>query len=57
VQVDEAAKKHQYAAVYEIEADDIRTFLAEMMARSADGRLQRSTALAPDALPMFWQIM
>jgi hypothetical protein len=57
IQIDEAAKKHQYLAIYEIEVDDLRTFLADMMARSADGRLQRSTALAPDALPMFWQAM
>ena len=56
-QVSEAAKKHQYATVYEIEADDIRTFLADMIARSADGRLQRTTSSAPDSLLMFWEAL
>jgi hypothetical protein len=56
-QVDEAARKHRYAAIYEIEADDFKDFLNEMLARSKDGRLQRSTALAPDALPVFWQVL
>ena len=55
LQLREDAPAHQYLAIYEIETEDLATFIDELMKRAIDGRIQRSAALAPDALPMFWQ--
>jgi hypothetical protein len=34
-----------YLAIYELEADDLNTPIAELRARSGDGRMDRSTSL------------
>jgi hypothetical protein len=56
-QLFDAARKYRYAAIYEIEAADIKDFIGEMAARSKDGRLQQSGAIDRDALPVFWQVL
>ena len=40
-----------YLAVYELEADDLGAAVAELRARSADGRIARSDALRTDPPP------
>jgi hypothetical protein len=42
----------QHAAIYEIEADDVDAVMAEMAARAADGRTERSNALQLDPPPV-----
>ena len=54
-QIRDGVPEHQYLAIYEIEADDVKTFIEEMMARTADGRIQRSTAMSADVNPWFWE--
>ncbi|MCK9902364.1 hypothetical protein CC117_19040 [Parafrankia colletiae] len=41
----------EYLAVYEIEADDLEVPLAEMAARSADGRVRESDSVQTDPPP------
>lgn len=41
-----------YLAVYEIEADDLAAPLREMAARSADGRVRRSSSVEMDPPPV-----
>ena len=54
-QIRDSAPTHKYLAIYEIEADDINTFINDLMERSADGRIQRSTAMSTDANPWSWE--
>jgi hypothetical protein len=54
-QIRAGAPPHQYLAIYEIEADNVQSFVNEMMERTADGRIQRSTAMSADSSPWFWE--
>jgi hypothetical protein len=42
----------KYIAIYEIEADDLDTVLAEIVTRSGDGRIEMSDVLAMDPMPV-----
>jgi hypothetical protein len=42
---------HRYTAVYELEADDLGSVLAEIGARAMDGRMNMSDVLAMDPPP------
>ena len=41
----------RYSAVYELEADDLGTVLAEIASRAMDGRMHMSDAMAMDPVP------
>lgn len=41
----------QYLAIYEIDTDDVGATIDEMVARSLDGRIQMSDAMAMDPAP------
>jgi hypothetical protein len=42
---------HRYAAVYELEADDLKGVLGELVERATDGRMHMSDVLAMDPPP------
>jgi hypothetical protein len=44
----------QYLAIYDIEAEDVNSFINEMTLRGADGRMPISTALSTDLVAEFW---
>lgn len=46
------ADTREYLTVYEIEADDLAAPLAELAARSADGRVRRSSSVQSDPPPL-----
>jgi hypothetical protein len=54
-QIRGGAAPHHYLAIYEIEADDVQSFVNELMTRTADGRIQRSSAMSADSNPWFWE--
>jgi hypothetical protein len=56
-QIREAAQSFQYLAIYDIEADDVQSFIDEIMRRTADGSIARSTAMASDIVPLFWEAL
>jgi hypothetical protein len=53
-QLHAAPQPYQYLAIYDIEADDVQGFISEIMRRSANGSVARSTAMSSDSLPLFW---
>lgn len=42
----------KHVAIYELEADDLDAVMQEIMARSADGRMEISDALSHDPAPV-----
>jgi len=42
----------EYLAVYELDSDDLEATVAEMSARSADGRVRRSTTVQTEPPPV-----
>jgi hypothetical protein len=48
---------YRYLAVYEVEAEDVTSFVNEMMARVGDGRMPISTAMSGDISPVFWEAL
>jgi len=42
---------HRYTAVYELDSDDLKGVLDELMARAMDGRMHTSDVLAMDPPP------
>ena len=53
-QIGEAAQPYQYLAIYDVEADDVSSFLKEMMERTTKGAIPVTTAMSQDVLPVFW---
>jgi hypothetical protein len=56
-QIGEVAQTYQYLAIYDIEADDVATFIQEMMARTGTSAMAISTAMSPNVSPMFWEAL
>ena len=56
-QIHEAAQPYQYLAIYDIEADDVQSFIKELMLRTASGAITRDTAMSSDVLPLFWETL
>ena len=56
-QIRDAAQTYQYLAIYDIEADDVPCFIKEMMLRTTNGDIVRSTAMSSDLLPLFWEAL
>lgn len=56
-QIRDAAQTYQYLAIYDIEADDVQSFIKELMLRTASGAIVRSTAMSNDVLPLFWEAL
>ena len=56
-QIHDAAQTYQYLAIYDIEADDVSSFIKEMMLRTASGEIARSPAMSSDLLPLFWEAL
>jgi hypothetical protein len=56
-QVAEAAQPYQYLAIYEVEADDVSSFLQEMMARTASGAIPVTTAMSSALSAVFWEAL
>lgn len=56
-QIHDGAKPYRYLAIYDIEAEDVPSFLKQMMARTASGEINRSTAMANDIHPVFWEAL
>jgi len=56
-QIRNAAQTYQYLAIYDIEADDVSSFIEEMKLRTANGDIARSTAMSGDVLPLFWEAL
>jgi hypothetical protein len=56
-QIGEVAQTYQYLAIYDVEADDVATFIKEMTARTADGSIPVTTALSPQVSPVFWDAL
>jgi hypothetical protein len=52
-----APQPFKYLAVYELEADDPQRFIQDMTAKAASGRMSPSTALAPGASLVIWQLL
>jgi hypothetical protein len=46
---------YKYLAIYDIEADNVQSFVDEIMARSSNGSIARSEAMSADLLPVFWE--
>ncbi len=55
-QIKEAPQTYQYLAIYDIEADDVTSFIKELMARTANG-MYISPALSSELLPVFWEAL
>ncbi len=53
-QIGATAQPYQYLAIYDIEADDVSSFLKEMTERTAKGTIPVSTAMSPELSPVFW---
>lgn len=56
-QLREGEPAFRYLAIYEIETDKPETFFGELMARAGTERLPTSSALAPGASPVLWELM
>jgi hypothetical protein len=56
-QIRGAAQPYEYLAIYDIEADDVPSFVQEIARRTANGSIARSTAMASDVLPFFWEAL
>ena len=56
-QIHSVAQTYQYLAIYDIEADDVQSFIKEMMLRTASGAIARSTAMSNEVLPVFWDAL
>jgi hypothetical protein len=53
----EAALDHAYLAIYEFEADDPVSTLAELTARARDGRIDMTPVLAPDIETRLYEVI
>jgi len=56
-QIRDVAQTYQYLAIYDIEADDVASFIKEMTLRTANGVIARSTAMSSDLLALFWEAL
>jgi hypothetical protein len=56
-QIAKAVPTHQYLAIYDIEAEDVSSFVKELMLRTASGAITRGTAMSSDVLPVFWEAL
>ena len=56
-QIREAAQPYRYLAIYDIEADDVQSFIKDLMLRTASGAINRGTAMSSDVLPLFWEAL
>ena len=56
-QIRGAVQAYRYLAIYDIEADDVSSFIDEMMLRTANGDIVRSTAMSSDLSPVFWEAL
>jgi phage/plasmid-associated DNA primase len=56
-QIGEVAQTYQYLAIYDVEADDVATFIKEMTARTASGAIPVTTAMSPQVSPAFWDAL
>jgi hypothetical protein len=56
-QLGEPATPYRYLAIYDIEAEDVQSFIKEMMLRNANGTLTASPAMSSDVLPVFWEAL
>ena len=53
-QIGEAAQAYQYLAIYDVEADDVPSFLKAMGERAAKGEIPVSSAVSRDQSLVFW---
>lgn len=56
-QIGEVAQTYRYLAIYDIEADDVQSFIKELMLRTASGAITRGAAMSSDVLPVFWEAL
>ena len=56
-QIRDVTQAYQYLAIYDIEGDDVSSFIKEMMLRTANGDIVRSTAMSSDLMPLFWEAL
>ena len=56
-QIQDVAQTYQYLAIYDIEADDVSSFIKEIMLRTENGAIAVSTAMSSDLLPVFWEAL
>jgi hypothetical protein len=56
-QIGEVAQPYQYLAIYDVEAEDVSSFLEEMTARTAKGAIPVSTAMSRDFSFVFWDAL
>jgi hypothetical protein len=56
-QIREAAQPYQYLAIYDIEADDVPSFVKELTLRTASGAITRGSAMSNDISPLFWEAL
>jgi hypothetical protein len=56
-QIGEGAQTYQYLAIYEVEADDVPSFLKEMMARTASGAIPVTSAMSQELSAVFWDAL
>jgi len=48
---------YQYLGIFEIECDDPKSFFAELAARSASGKMSRSSSVEEGSSLILWQMM
>jgi len=48
---------YRYLAIYEIEADNVQSFLDTMMQRVDSGAIPITTAMSEDVFPVFWEAL
>ncbi len=54
-QLPNTARSFKYLAIYEVETDDPRSFVNEVLSRAATGRLPTSSTSAPGSSAVLWE--
>lgn len=55
-QIKEVPQTYRYLAIYDIEADEVASFIKELMLRTENG-MYISSAMSSEVLPVFWEAL